>query len=158
MLKVVTLNKLTLGALYVSIAMAILIAVILVVPEKESRVLLGGQEIRVTIADTPLLQEKGLGGRKRLDEGEGMLFVFESPTRAGFWMKDMSFPIDILWVDERRQIVDVWENAQPESYPEVRAPKADSKYVLEVRAGFFKDHTLKLGDVLELESSAGYTK
>ncbi|MFA5997753.1 MAG: DUF192 domain-containing protein [Candidatus Paceibacterota bacterium] len=158
MLRVITLNKLTLGALYASIVAAILIAVILVVPEREARVFLLGQEVKVLIADTPALQERGLSGHSALIENEGMLFVFPVSNRTGFWMKNMLFPIDIIWFDGNRRVVDAWENAQPSSYPEIRAPRSDAQYVLEVRAGFYRNHNIRLGDVLEVDGPTGYNK
>ena len=154
-------EKLLLGALYISIAGAILVTAILVVPQKStptSEVIIGDEKVMVTIADTPALQDRGLGGVKALLQNEGMLFVFPKPDLYTFWMKDMLIPIDIIWFDTNRHIVDVWENAKPSSYPEARPPRAEAQYVLEVQAGFFARHALKRGDVLELKSSTRYTK
>lgn len=155
-----TLGRILLGVLYIGIVSAIILATMYSISIKnneKSTVVLAGQEIFVLIADTPTLQERGLSGKKVLQEKEGMLFVFPKPVHTGFWMKDMSFPIDIIWFDADRKIVDVWENASPSSYPEVRYPQQDAKYVLEVPSGYFKKYNLKKGDVLELEASAGYT-
>ncbi|HBB43793.1 MAG: hypothetical protein UW27_C0002G0071 [Parcubacteria group bacterium GW2011_GWA1_44_13] len=147
------IGKLLLGTLYTSIAVAILVTAMLVIPKgslKEARVSLAGVEIMVTIADTPELREKGLSFHNPLLKNEGMLFVFPDAGLYGFWMKDMLFPIDIIWLDEKMRIVDVWENATPESYPKVYMPRSESKYVLEVNAGFYRKHALKSGDVVEL--------
>lgn len=145
--------KFLLGALYASIAVAILVAAILAVPAKNThkqKVILVGQEIVVDIADTPALQEHGLSGHEALGESEGMLFIFPAPTAQGFWMKDMHFPIDIIYFDQEHKVVDVWERADPASYPKVFTPRAPAQYVLEVPAGFFAEHGLKSGNMFEL--------
>ncbi len=147
-------GRLLLGALYASIAVAIVVTAMLVVPSPattERKVILGGNEINVTIADTQTAQTKGLSGIKSLGPSEGMLFVFPAPGFHGFWMKNMKIPIDIIWFDAERKIVDVWENATPNSYPRTYVPSKEGKYVLEVEAGFFAKHSLKIGDVLELK-------
>lgn len=154
-------GRLLLGALYASIVGAIIVTIILVAPPQNtplSEVTLAGEKILVTVADTPVLQERGLSGRSALNQNEGMLFVFPSPGLYGFWMKDMSIPIDIIWFDANKQMVDVWESATPASYPETRIPIKDVMYALEVPAGFSAKHALKKGDVLELNSSARYNR
>jgi len=147
------MGKFLLSLLYASIAVAILATAVLAIhPKKpnQSRVFLGGQEIFVDIADTPALQELGLSFREKLNANEGMLFVFQKPMPYGFWMKDMKFPIDIIWFDANRHIVDVWENAEPSSYPYVFTARTPAQFVLEVPAGFFSKYDLELGNTLEI--------
>lgn len=141
-------TKLLLGVLYTGITAAIVVAVFLSAHKISAgeRISLGGVDVIVAIADTQELQEKGLSGHKPLVLNEGMLFLFSKPTQVGFWMKDMLFPIDIIWFDENRRLVDLWENATPESYPQIHEPVTLSKYVLEVPAGFLRDHHIEKGD------------
>lgn len=115
-----------------------------------ARVVLGNTGIFVTVADTPEKRARGLSLRKQLAPDEGMFFVFPDAEQYGFWMKDMLFPIDIIWFDANRQIVDVKKGAEPSSYPDVFTPNASSQYVLEVSAGFFTNHHLRIGDTLEI--------
>jgi len=112
---------------------------------------LGGATIKVEIADTQDEQTLGLSGRESLPNGRGMLFVFQELSEHMFWMKDMKFPIDIIWLAENFKIVDVKENATPESYPDVFLPTEKARYVLEVQAGFFARHRLKLGDKVRID-------
>ncbi|MFA5830784.1 MAG: DUF192 domain-containing protein [Candidatus Paceibacterota bacterium] len=93
--------------------------------------------------DTRIL---GLSGRSALSEGEGMWFDFISEGYHGFWMKDMNFPIDILWFDKHLRIIHMKENASPESYPETYAPPSPDRFVLEVPAGFVKKYAVSLGE------------
>jgi uncharacterized membrane protein (UPF0127 family) len=66
-----------------------------------------------------------------------MVFKFEEPGRHGFWMKDMRFPIDVIFLDKSAKVVDLWQNAQPCTQEACAAyyPAADAKYVVEVNAG-----------------------
>jgi uncharacterized membrane protein (UPF0127 family) len=113
-------------------------------------VVIAGQEITVAIANTPALQAKGLSGTKRLRENEGMLFIFAASGRHGFWMKDMNYSLDIIWLDETGRVVHLEKEVAPETYPEVFTPSAPARYVLEVNAGFAEKYDLKVGDSTKL--------
>ncbi len=106
---------------------------------------IGGTDVRVTLADTAEKRSRGLSGTSRLEEGEGMLFVFPQEGIYGFWMKDMRYSIDIIWLTEDKEVVYVAENASPESYPMSFVPEKPAKYVLEVPAGFAKAHNIAIG-------------
>src|SRR3989338_1799538 len=107
---------------------------------------IAGQNIKVELAVTEAEQELGLSGRSGLKEDEGMLFIFAESGRHPFWMKDMKFPIDIIWLNENMSIVYIKKDARPESYPKIYSPDKDSKYVLEVVSGFADKNNLKIGD------------
>ena len=107
---------------------------------------IAGQEIKVDLAITPAEQEQGLSGRSALAEDEGMLFVFNQPGKYLFWMKDMNFAIDMIWITEDMSVVYIKKNALPELYPETYGPDTPALYVLEVPAGFSDKHNLKVGD------------
>jgi uncharacterized membrane protein (UPF0127 family) len=76
-------------------------------------VIIAGVRLSVEVADTPAERGRGLSGREMLPENSGMLFVFDTPGRYGFWMYGMKFPLDIIWIDERLRVVYFVENAQP---------------------------------------------
>ena len=85
-----------------------------------------------------------------------MLFVFENKGTYGFWMKDMEFAIDIIWIDENKNIVDIVENAAPqpgkkEKELTVYKPRNDALYVLEVNAGLSNLNNLQIGDKVAFE-------
>ena len=107
---------------------------------------IAGQIMKVDLALTPEIQAKGLSGRATLPEDQGMLFIFENPGRYPFWMKDMNFPIDMIWLDENLNVVYIKKNALPESYPECFGTDKNAKYVLEVISGFSEKNNLKEGD------------
>lgn len=112
---------------------------------------IAGQEIKVELAQTPRAWAKGLSGRKNLDEKAGMFFVYPEPSRRGFWMKEMNFPLDIIWINEG-QVVDIAPNVPPasDSNPPLYYPRLPAQGVLEVKAGFSEKYGLKIGDRVEL--------
>ncbi len=113
-------------------------------PEKyqvsEARVILkiGEAELEVEVADTDADRTLGLSGRNELPRDRGMLFVFPTSGNHGIWMKDMNFPIDIIWLDEEKKVVHIEREVRPETFPYVFYPTVPAKYVLEVaNAGSF---------------------
>ena len=109
-----------------------------------STVTIGGSVVRVEVENTEASREQGLSGRTSLAEGHGMLFVFDAPGKYGFWMKDMNFAIDMLFIDASGKIVTIAAEASPAGYhlnpPQVFYPASDALYVLEVPAGFAAVH------------------
>ncbi|MDO8659608.1 MAG: DUF192 domain-containing protein [Candidatus Parcubacteria bacterium] len=110
---------------------------------------IAGQNIQVELALTGGEQEQGLSGRQGLNNNEGMLFVFDRPDKYSFWMKDMNFPIDIIWINENMKVVYIKENALPNSYPETYESNENAKYILEVVSGFSEKNNFKIGDKVE---------
>ncbi|MEK6821028.1 MAG: DUF192 domain-containing protein [archaeon] len=102
-------------------------------------------EIAVEIADTLAARARGLSGRRALAEDAGLLFVFDTADYHGFWMKEMNFPIDIIWFDDDWRVVGITPNATPQDFPKVYQPPAPTRYVLEVNAGFAAVHHLGIG-------------
>lgn len=99
----------------------------------------------VTLAASAAVRERGLSGTAGLGESEGMLFLFEYPGRMAFWMKDMRFPIDIIWIGSDWKVVDITHDLAPETYPQTFSPLSDAQYVLEVNAGFAERHGIAVG-------------
>ena len=111
-----------------------------------SEITIKDASLNVEIARTAEAQARGLSGRESLKEDQGMLFDFETSDIYKFWMKDMKFPIDMIWFDEDRRVVYIQEDATPESYPESFGPNENTKYVLEVVSGFTKKYNIQIGD------------
>ena len=113
---------------------------------------IGGQKIKLDLALTEAAQEQGLSGRASLDADQGMFFVFPAPGKYLFWMKDMNFPIDMIWLDQNLKVVYIKEDAEPASYPASFGPTVDAKYVLEVVNGFSKNNNVQTGDQAQLSA------
>lgn len=105
-----------------------------------------GAEFSVEVADTLAERQVGLGEHTSLDNDKGLLFIFEESAEHGFWMKDMDFSIDIIWMDENRRIVHIEENVSPSSYPEIYRPSTNAAFVLELYTGQAAANGLGLGD------------
>jgi len=102
-----------------------------------TQVAVGGVSFDVQMATTPRAREQGLSGQTGLGERQGMFFVFDKPDQYVFWMKDMLFPIDILYIRKGR-IVDMALNMpQPKigETPVSYRPSESADRVLEVAAG-----------------------
>ena len=104
-------------------------------------------------------RQQGLSGRESLGADEGMLFVFEEERQLNFWMKEMHFPLDIVWIDAQCQVVGVNEdvptpppNASNEEIPRVQSP-SPARYVLEVNAGEAERNGLEAGDLVEFHGT-----
>lgn len=127
---------------------AILIAEILPDLGKEmitKTIYVDDEKFEVFIADTYSHRAQGLGGLASLSTYDGMLFIFEKDGRYQFWMKDMYFPIDIIWVAANGTVAHVTQSVSPESYPQSFTPDTFVRYVLEVPAGFSDEHGVHAG-------------
>ncbi|MDP2788902.1 MAG: DUF192 domain-containing protein [bacterium] len=107
---------------------------------------LAGKKIKVELAQMSETRAQGLSGRVSIPEDEGMLFIFENSAQHLFWMKDMKFALDIIWINEDGVVVYIKKSLTSATYPEVFKPGKNAKYVLEVNAGFSEKNNLKEGD------------
>ena len=110
-----------------------------------------GIEIPVEVADTSGKRSLGLGKRSKLKKDWGMLFVFKKRKTHRFWMKDMQFALDIIWLDNYR-IVHILRDVQPIIQGGKKAilkPPAPANFVLEIEAGRVSELRLKQGDLLK---------
>lgn len=111
----------------------------------------------VLVADVSATNEqrtKGLSVKDALAEDEAMLFVFDNEGEHTFWMKNMKFPIDIVWIDSDKTVVHIEHNLQPcssEILCPIYKPNDDSLYVLETVGGFTQKHDIVKGTRVEFE-------
>ena len=113
---------------------------------KKIEITIGKNYFHTFVADTKDKRERGLSGISELKEEEAMIFEFSEAGQYNFWMKDMNFPIDIVWIDENKKIIDISENITPDTYPKTFTSRAKSKWVLEVGANETKNKEIKIGD------------
>jgi uncharacterized membrane protein (UPF0127 family) len=110
----------------------------------------GTVDMFVEVAETQQEKAKGLSARNNLPQNQGLLFLFDAPAPYQFWMKDMKFPIDILWIGPDQKIVDITEHADPASYPKTFSPQTPAQYVLETNVFFAKTYGLRVGDSVDI--------
>ena len=118
------------------------------------KVNINGYEILADIAISTEQEAKGLSTKDNMKEDEIMLSVYDRPSRQAFWMKDMKFPIDIIWLDVRGSVVHIEDGLKP-CIPSLTcppySPDKEAQYVLETAAGFSKKHQLTIGNHVDFE-------
>lgn len=112
-------------------------------------VVIEDKRFAVTVADDPQERAQGLSGRSKLGKDQGMLFVFNSPDYYCFWMEDMNFPIDIIWVNEARSVIDVQSDVAPDSYPQSFCPSEPAQYVIELNQEVAEENNISRGSKVQ---------
>lgn len=117
---------------------------------KDIIVKVNNTKYKTIVVNNDSSRTKGLSGRKSLPPDTVMLFVFYTSDKYGIWMKDMNFPIDIIWLDENKKIVKIKENVSPNTFPETFFPPTPSLYIIEANAGFVDENSLLVGNSINL--------
>lgn len=117
----------------------------------EIQLKVGTNIIKIEVADTPQKRAQGLGGRESIAPDTGMLFIFDSSSRYQFWMKNMKFPLDIIYINQG-QVVDFLKNV-PSPSPQqkdadlpIYSPTVEVDMVLEVNSGYIDTNKINIGD------------
>jgi uncharacterized membrane protein (UPF0127 family) len=121
---------------------------------EQVNVTVNGQLLSAVISATPEQRTRGLSVKNSLAQDEAMLFVFDNEARHRFWMKDMKFPIDIIWISSEKTVVDIEHELQPCNLGVLCStyePDDDSLYVLETVSGFAQKHDIVKGRPVEFE-------
>jgi hypothetical protein len=111
--------------------------------------LVNGRSFSLEVAQTEHARELGLGARASLPADHGMLFVFDHVAPECFWMKDMHFPLDIIWVSSDKKVVHIEQNVSPSTYPNSFCPVEPVKYVIELNAGMAARADIRAGESLD---------
>lgn len=119
-------------------------------------------EVIVEIAETSEARVRGLGGHPPLGDNEGMLFIFDWPSRYAFWMRGMLFPLDMIWLDDHPSgdgtlvVVDITADvplAPPSATDATRptySPARPARYVLEVNAGYALERGIVVDEIVTM--------
>lgn len=114
---------------------------------------IGDHTLTVEIAKTAQEKEQGLMERSSLDEGYGMLFVYEKPNFLTFWMKNTYIPLSIGFFNQNKELIAVDDMNPPKNerspLPLHRSPEP-AQYALEVPQGWFKKNKIKPGTKFSL--------
>lgn len=112
-----------------------------------------GKTFKLLVAKSEEDKQVGLSKYHRLPENTGMIFLFDKPGFYSFWMKNMNFPIDILYINGDR-IVTIYKNQKPaeSGNPPVLNPKEESDKVLEINAGLSDRYKIEEGDKVEFKN------
>lgn len=111
-----------------------------------------GARIRAEVKIRPFDMQRGMMFRDALPQGEGMLFIHAEPGNYPYWMYNVRIPLDIIWLDANRRIVEISADTPPCKTRASECPtyggKARSQYVLEIGGGEAARYGLKVGDTL----------
>jgi hypothetical protein len=118
---------------------------------QQKSILLKGEKIYVELADTDYLRTRGLSYRASLCENCGMLFVFDTYKHYSFWMNEMNFPLDIIYLNGDK-ISEIFESVPVKTAGKITTvyPENEANKVLELNAGWSKTHNLQIGDNLDI--------
>jgi len=115
---------------------------------------IGDLTIEAEVANTPAERVPGLGGRDSLPRDAGMLFVHVDERQRTFWMRDMRFALDFVWISADRRVVELTQDVPPpppgtpdSDLPTYR-PDVPVQYVLEVNAGVAAEAGIEVGNAV----------
>jgi hypothetical protein len=122
----------------------------------EKDISIGIQNVKAIIADNECKWVLGLSGKDGLKDNEGMFFMFDREDIYTFWMKDMKFPLDIIWINADYKIVGIEKNVSPDTYIASNPQKSEyfgknyiAQYVFELPAGYSDKSGVKIGDKIK---------
>ena len=133
------------------ILLLLIISAYISVKNRNEGLIINNKKIELLIANNDYLRQKGLSDRESIPENTAMLFVFDKADKYGFWMKDMKFPLDIVWLNEKKEIVYLLQNIKPDTYPDTFFPIDNAMYIIEFNAGFSEKNNIKVGNVLNFK-------
>lgn len=110
----------------------------------------GDTTFSVAVADSAEERNRGLSGVRAMGPNQGLYFVFPSARPLSFWMKDMQFPIDIVWIDSDHRVIHMMENVSPGTFPMVFTVQQPAQYALEINAGRARATDIRIGDTVRL--------
>jgi uncharacterized membrane protein (UPF0127 family) len=146
-----SLNKIIIGFIVILLLFsAVIVLQIKRNPVPPSTITIDSHTFNVAVETTLAQQEQGLSGKASLPKNQGMLFNFTTTNRYAFWMKDMKFPLDIVFINNGK-IVSISENVpvpttSNENTPPVYLPTGPINQALEINAGVSKTDGFKTGD------------
>ncbi len=114
------------------------------------QIVIRGHIFKIETIANESVKEKGLGGRQSICADCGMLFVFDKPDKYAFWMKDMQFALDLLWLRDGR-VVFLEKNVLP-SFMQTMIPAENADQVLELNAGTVDKLGIVLGDSVSIKN------
>lgn len=132
-----------------------LLIITFVMSKQTTKIIVNDKTLNVKIAKSEKDKQIGLSKTNKIAENQGMLFIFDDSDFHSFWMKNMKFPIDIIYI-KGDKVTTVIENAKPSTSSdenlEIFQPDEASDKVLEVNAGIAKKYNIKKGTIIKTGS------
>jgi uncharacterized membrane protein (UPF0127 family) len=149
-----SLNKIIIGFIIILLIFSgIIVFQINKTPAPKSKVTIDKHDFSVELATTSAQQQLGLSGRASMPKNQGMLFIFQVANRYPFWMKDMKFNLDMIFINNNK-IVSIFQNVPKPKNANANlptyAPSSPANEVLELNAGVAKTDGFKKGDTVSV--------
>ena len=109
----------------------------------------GDQPVQMQLAIFSAEMEHGLMGRRDLGNDQGMLFVYREPTQMSFWMRNTPLPLDIGFFSDRGELKEIYSMLPYDEAP-IRSRSNALEFALEMNRGWFHEHGIKPGALLDL--------
>lgn len=134
----------------VALIVATVFSLLSFIPHNPNDVILKAESASyvLQVANTPAERALGLGVRASLPSDQGMLFVFGQSAVQCFWMKDMHFPLDMIWLSTNKQVEYIQSDVSPNTYPHTFCPHMSAKFVIELNAGQVERAHIRTGETL----------
>lgn len=120
----------------------------------KTKVTINNKTFNVFIAKSDIEKQVGLSSKNKISENQGMLFLFDKPAYYSFWMKEMKFPIDIIYI-ENNKVVTIISSVKPSSNStnlSIYTPKKKADMVLEINAGLSEKYNIHEGTTINIEN------
>ncbi len=141
-------KRLTAQLVMVAALVATIFAVVTLQKSDDATVLtVDNKHYKLEVAATDSERSQGLGGRIGMARDRGMLFEYANPGVRCFWMKDMHFPLDIIWLNSQSRVVKIEANVSPDTYPR-QFCASPAQNVIELNAG--ESRQLHIGQIVQL--------
>tara|TARA_B100001564_G_scaffold187091_1_gene157099 strand:- start:1304 stop:1807 length:504 start_codon:yes stop_codon:yes gene_type:complete len=112
---------------------------------------IGGIQLQLQLALKPAEQQKGLMHRESLDKDHGMLFLFDSPSKRSFWMRNTCIPLDIGYFDSQGQLLEV-HKLFPFDETAVNSRSREVLIAVETNRGWYAANGIQVGERIDMNS------
>jgi len=146
-------TTLIISGVLLAIGLTFLLVFLPMLTKPETDLWLGDGIFKVNIASTQDSREKGLSGTSELAPDHALLMVFPSEDKWGIWMKNMNFPIDIVWLSKDKQVVYIKKNTPYDDQTTIYKPEKSALYVVELPAGMTTTKSITIGRVAIFETN-----
>lgn len=114
--------------------------------QKQYSISINNEELKIEVLIDQKQKNQGLAGRKNVKRNEGALIVNEREGYFGDVIRNMKFPVDLIWIDSNHKIIDIKTDIKPTWRPRKYVPQKRSRYFLEVPSGFIREFKIKERD------------
>jgi hypothetical protein len=139
-------TTLIISGVILAIGVTFLLVILPMLTKPVTDLWLGDGIFKIDVASTNAARVQGLSGRTGLDVDHALLMIFPNESRWGIWMKDMNFPIDIVWLNKEKKVVYIVKNAPFDDQTTIYSPEKPALYVVELPAGTTKAKSILVGE------------